>query len=267
MLLFVLGYWLFSKLVQGLQLILVRRFGVSDQLASVVRRWVMILLAIGLIIFVLNLARIPLTVFAFMGGALAIGVGFGTQTIIKNFISGIIILFERKIRVGDIIELGGMVGHVTAVDLRATTVRGFDGVEALVPNSNFLENQVVNWTYSNHQIRRELRIGVAYGADTRATEQLLLNAAVNHQNVLKSPAPEVFFEDFADSALMMVLVFWVELGPNLVARRVDSELRHTLYRQLAEAGIAIPYPQRDVHLDLALPLPVTVVAEMKGACI
>ncbi|MDD2743260.1 MAG: mechanosensitive ion channel [Rhodocyclaceae bacterium] len=266
MLLFVLGYWLFSKLVQGLQLILVRRFGVSDQLASVVRRWVMILLAIGLIIFVLNLARIPLTVFAFMGGALAIGVGFGTQTIIKNFISGIIILFERKIRVGDIIELGGMVGHVTAVDLRATTVRGFDGVEALVPNSNFLENQVVNWTYSNHQIRRELRIGVAYGADTRATEQLLLNAAVNHQNVLKSPAPEVFFEDFADSALMMVLVFWVELGPNLVARRVDSELRHIIYRQLAEAGIAIPYPQRDVHLDLALPLPVAIVAEGNGAC-
>lgn len=261
MLLFVLGYWLFSKLVQGLQSILVRRFGISEQLASVVRRWVMILLAIGLIVFVLNLARIPLTVFAFMGGALAIGVGFGTQTIIKNFISGIIILFERKIRVGDIIELGGMVGHVTTVDLRATTVRGFDGVEALVPNSSFLENQVVNWTYSNHQIRRELRIGIAYGADSRAAEQLLLKAAVDHQNTLKTPAPEVFFEDFADSALLLVLVFWVELGPNLVARRVDSDLRHTIYQRLAEAGIAIPYPQRDVHLDLALPLPVKVVAQ------
>ncbi len=264
LLLFVFGYWLFSKLVKGLQSILVRRFGVSDQLASVVRRWVMIMLAIGLIVFVLNLARIPLTVFAFMGGALAIGIGFGTQTIIKNFISGIIILFERKIRVGDIIELGGMVGHVTAVDLRATTVRGFDGVEALVPNSNFLENQVVNWTYSNQQIRRELRIGVAYGADTRATEQLLLNAAVNHQNILKTPAPEVFFEDFADSALLMVLVYWVELGPNLVARRVDSELRHTIYLRLSEAGIAIPFPQRDIHLDLALPLPVSVVTPGDG---
>jgi small-conductance mechanosensitive channel len=263
-LLFVLGYWLFSKLAQGLQRLLVRRFGINDQLATVIRRWVMIMLAVGLIVFVLNLARIPLTVFAFMGGALAIGVGFGTQTIIKNFISGIIILFERKIRVGDIIELGGMVGHVTAVDLRATTVRGFDGVEALVPNSNFLENQVVNWTYSNHQIRRELRIGVAYEADTRTTEQLLLNAALNHQNILKMPAPEVFFEDFADSALLMVLVYWVELGPNVVARRVDSELRHTINRQLAEAGIAIPYPQRDVHLDLSLPLPVSVVTQSVG---
>ena len=258
-LLFVLGYWLFSKVLQGMQIFLVRRFGISDQLASVIRRWVMILLAIGLIVFVLNLARIPLTVFAFMGGALAIGVGFGTQTIIKNFISGIIILFERKIRVGDIIELGGTIGHVTAVDMRATTVRGFDGVEALVPNSSFLETQVTNWTYSNQKIRRELRIGVAYGSDTRATEQLLLTAAADHPSTLKTPAPEVFFEDFAESALIMVLVYWVELGPKLAARNVDSDLRHTIYQQLSEAGIVIPYPQRHVHLNLTSPLPVTVV--------
>ncbi|MDN4016534.1 mechanosensitive ion channel domain-containing protein [Zwartia panacis] len=262
-LLFVLGYWLFSKVLQGLQIFLVRRFGISDQLASVIRRWVMILLAIGLIVFVLNLARIPLTVFAFMGGALAIGVGFGTQTIIKNFISGIIILFERKVRVGDIIELGGTIGHVTAVDMRATTIRGFDGVEALVPNSSFLETQVTNWTYSNQQIRRELRIGIAYGADTRVTEQLLLTAAANHPSTLKTPAPEVFFEDFADNALIMVLVYWVELGPKLAARSVDSDLRHAIYQQLTEAGIAIPYPQRDVHLNVTAPLPVSVSRQAK----
>lgn len=262
-LLFVLGYWLFSKVLQGLQIFLVRRFGISDQLASVIRRWVMILLAIGLIVFVLNLARIPLTVFAFMGGALAIGVGFGTQTIIKNFISGIIILFERKVRVGDIIELGGTIGHVTAVDMRATTIRGFDGVEALVPNSSFLETQVTNWTYSNQQIRRELRIGIAYGADTRVTEQLLLTAAADHPSTLKTPAPEVFFEDFADNALIMVLVYWVELGPKLAARSVDSDLRHAIYQQLTEAGIAIPYPQRDVHLNVTAPLPVSVSRQAK----
>ncbi len=263
LLLFVLGYWLFSKILEGLQIFLVRRFGISDQLASVIRRWVMIILAIGLIVFVLNLARIPLTVFAFMGGALAIGVGFGTQTIIKNFISGIIILFERKVRVGDIIELGGTIGHVTAVDMRATTIRGFDGVEALVPNSSFLETQVTNWTYSNQQIRRELRIGIAYGADTRVTEQLLLTAAANHPSTLKTPAPEVFFEDFADNALIMVLVYWVELGPKLAARSVDSDLRHAIYQQLTEAGIAIPYPQRDVHLNVTAPLPVSVSRQAK----
>lgn len=258
--LFVLGYWLFSRLAQLLQAVLINRFGINSQLASVIRRWLMIVLAVGLVVFILNLARIPLTVFAFMGGALAIGLGFGTQTIIKNFISGIIILFERKIRVGDIIQLGGMTGHVTAVDLRATTVRGFDGVEALIPNSSFLESQVVNWTYSNQQIRRELRIGIAYGSDARQGEALMLQAAAEHPRILKTPVSEVYFEDFADNALIMVLIYWVELGGGTVARRVDSDVRHTIYQRLAEAGIAIPFPQRDVHLDLTQPLPV-VLAE------
>lgn len=256
--LFIFGYWLFSRLASGLQHLLIRRFGITQQQAAAIRRWVMILFALGLILFILNLARIPLTVFAFMGGALAIGIGFGTQTIIKNFISGVIILFERKIRVGDIIELGGITGHVTGVDLRATTVRGFDGVEALVPNSSFLENQVINWTYSNQQIRRELRVGVAYGSDTRATEALLVCVALEHLQVLKQPAPEVYFEDFGDSALAMTLVFWIELGPGTVARRVDSELRHTLNRRLGELGIEIPFPQREVHIDVKYPIPVSL---------
>jgi small-conductance mechanosensitive channel len=254
LLLFLCGYWLFSRLVRKLQDVLVRRFGIDPQVAQVIRRWAMILLAAMLLIFVLNLARIPLTVFAFLGGALAIGVGFGTQTIIKNFISGIIILFERKIRVGDTIELQGMTGQVTAVDLRATTVRGFNGVEALVPNSSFLENQVINWTYSNQQIRREIRVGAAYGSDTRQAEALLLAEANRNPEVLREPPPEVFFDDFADSSLLLVLVYWVELGPSRMARRIDSELRHAIYRTLNAAGISIAFPQSDVHIDMREPL-------------
>ena len=264
LLLFVVGYWLFSLLSLSLQRVLIKRFGIDSHLAPVIRRWAMILLAIGLGVFILDLARIPLTVFAFMGGALAIGVGFGTQTIIKNFISGIIILFERKIRVGDIVEAGGVTGHVTAVDLRATTVRGFNGVEALVPNSNFLENQVVNWTYTSQKIRRELCIGIAYGSDAHAAEAILLDAAREHPRVLGLPAAEVYFEDFADSALLMVLVFWVELGPATDARRVASDLRHTIYERLADTGIAIPFPQQDVHLHLAKPWPGGAAATGQG---
>ncbi len=254
-LLFVFGYWLVAKLVQLLQRVLVARFGIEQHMSSVIRRWVMIFLAVALAVLILNLARIPLTAFTFAGGALAIGVGFGAQNIIKNVISGIIILLERKVRVGDIIEQGGMTGHVTAIDLRATTVRGFDGIEALVPNSSLLETQVINWTYSNHQIRRELKIGVAYGSDTRAAELVLQNAAISHPKVLEVPAPEVFFEDFADSSLLMVLIFWVELGPGVAARRIGSDLRHDIYQRLAEAGIDIPFPQHEVHLVVDQPLP------------
>jgi potassium efflux system protein len=184
LLLYVFTYWLCSLLSRQLERIMVRRFTVDEQLASVTRRWIMIAVSVVLlIVLVLNLARIPLTVFAFMGGALAIGVGFGTQTIIKNVISGIIILFERKVRVGDIIAIGGTTGYVTAVDLRASTVRSFDGVEALVPNSTFLENQVVNWTYSNSRIRREIRIGIAYGSPVRKAAEIIAACAEEHGQV------------------------------------------------------------------------------------
>ncbi len=259
LLLFILGYWLFSRLARRLQRVMVDRFGVNQQLASVIRRWVMISLGLVLLVFILNLARIPLTAFAFMGGALAIGVGFGTQTIIKNVISGIIILFERKIRVGDIIAIGGTTGHVTAVDLRASTVRSFDGVEALVPNSSFLENQVVNWTYSNSQIRREIRVGIAYGSPVHEAADIIAGCAEDHGQVLKDPPPAVFFEDFGDNALVMALVFWVELNASVPGRRIDSDLRFAIEKRLRTAGIAIPFPQRDIRLQVGDALPVQVV--------
>ncbi len=256
LLLFLLGYWLFARLSRRLQKVMVSRFGVDEQVASVIRRWAMIALAVVLVILILNLARIPLTVFAFMGGALAIGIGFGAQTIIKNVISGIIILFERKIRVGDMIALGGMTGHVVAVDLRASTVRGFDGVEALVPNSNFLENQVLNWTYSSPRQRREVRVGIAYGAAVHQAAEIIGGCARDHGQILKDPPPEVYFEDFGDNSLLLLLMYWVELGPDLNSRRVDSDIRFAVEKRLAAAGIPIPFPQRDVHLDVSRPLPV-----------
>ena len=259
LLLYVFAYWLCSMLSRRLERLMVTRFAVDQQLASVTRRWIMIAVSVVLIVLVLNLARIPLTVFAFMGGALAIGVGFGTQTIIKNVISGIIILFERKIRVGDIVAIGGTTGHVTAVDLRASTVRSFDGVEALVPNSSFLENQVVNWTYSNSQIRREIRIGIAYGSPVHEAADIIAGCAEDHGHVLKDPPPAVFFEDFGDNALIMALVFWVELNASLPGRRIDSDLRFAIEKRLRTAGIDIPFPQRDIRLKVADALPVQVV--------
>ena len=258
LLLFVLGYWALARLSRVAQRVLVTRFGIEAQLAQVIRRWLVILFTLGLVVFVLNLARIPLAVFAFLGGALAIGVGFGTQTIIKNLISGIIILFERKIRVGDIVNIGETTGNVVAVDLRATTISGFDGVEALVPNSTFLENTVTNWTYSSPSIRRELRIGVAYGSDTRLAASLLAQCAREHAHVLRDPIPEVFFEDYGDSALQFVLVYWVQLGLQVGPRRVDSDLRHAIGDRFAEAGIGVPFPQRDIRLEVNGPLPVQV---------
>jgi potassium-dependent mechanosensitive channel len=212
------------------------------------------------LLLVLKVARIPLTAFAFLGGALAIGVGFGAQNVIKNLISGVIILFERKIRVGDIVSVGGMSGTVLSVDLRATTVRGFDGIDAIVPNSTLLENQISNWSGGNPNLRRAIAVGVAYGSDVRKAAQLIGDCARAHASVLPDPAPEVLFEDFGSDALMLRLLYWIWLGGPRGGPTVDSDLRYAIDDALRAAGISIAFPQRDVHLDLTGPLRVELAA-------
>ena len=257
-LLFVFGYWLFARVSKRILKILVERGNVDAQVAIVTRRWLMITVSILLAISILNLARIPLTVFTFIGGALAIGVGFGTQTIIKNFISGIILLFERKVRVGDIIVIGDIIGTVSSVDLRATTVKAFDGVEALIPNSNVLETQIVNWTYSDSLLRREIRLRVKYGTSVRKAAQIMQNCAQEHGQVLKNPEPEVYLEEFAESSLNLTMIFWVDLSAGTNGRRVDSDLRFMIEKRMAAADL--PFPTREINLNAGHPLSVTLTA-------
>ena len=265
-LLFILGYWLFARISKRILKILVENGSVDAQVAVVTRRWLMISVAILLAIAVLNLARIPLTVFTFIGGALAIGVGFGTQTIIKNFISGIILLFERKVRVGDIIVIDDIIGTVSSVDLRATTVKAFDGVEALIPNSNVLENQIINWTYSDSLLRREIRLRVKYGTSVRKAAQIMLSCAQEHGQVIRTPEPEVYLEEFAESSLNLTMIFWVDLAAGTNGRRVDSDLRFMIEKRMSAAGL--PFPTREVNLNAGHPLSVMMAEagtpEMKG---
>lgn len=252
-LVFVVGYWLAAFFARRVERGMVAR-GFDARRVRNGRRWVLIAVAGLLALFTLNIARIPLTVFAFLGGALALGVGFGTQTIIRNFISGLILLAERRIQIGDIIEVDGVTGTVTAVDLRSSTVLGFDGVETAVPNATLLENKVTNWTHTDKRIRRAVRVGVRYGSSLREVADLLADCAKQHGVVLKDPPPQVIFEDFGADTQVFALYFWVELKPAVSAMQVASDLRHMIARRFAEAGIVIAYPQRDIHLDAAEPL-------------
>ncbi len=252
--LFGAGYWLTSRLVSRLVATLVARAYLSPQLGRVLRRWLTSILVLLVLLVVLRMARVPLTAFAFVGGALAIGVGFGAQNIIKNLISGVIILFERMVRVGDVVTIGGISGTITAIDLRATTVRGFDGIESIVPNSTLLENQLSNWSYGSPEIRRAITVGVAYGSDARRTADLVLACAHRHAQVLAEPAPEVFLDDFGADSLVFRLLYWVRLGGTRSGPAVDSDIRFDIEATLREAGIAIAFPQRDVHLDAVAPL-------------
>ncbi|MGZ9066625.1 MAG: mechanosensitive ion channel domain-containing protein [Burkholderiales bacterium] len=259
-LLFLIGLRLMIFLSARMERLLVRRFSVGEQQAKTLRRWANVLGVLALLMITLNLARIPLTVFAFAGGALAIGIGFGMQTLIKNLISGMIVLVERHVRVGDIIEVEGVTGRVTAVDIRSSTVRGFDGVESMIPNSSLLEQKVTNWTLTNAHLRRVLKVGVAYGSPVRTVERILEECAGRHAVVLKDPAPRVIFEDFGDSALVFALYFWIDLTPSTNALQVLSDLRFMIDKELREAEIVVAFPQRDIHLDTTHPIKIEVVS-------
>ena len=263
LLLFVIGYWLAARLVRFVERRAVAA-GRDAARAKTIRRWALAVVAVGLLLLTLNVVRIPITVFAFLGGALAIGVGFGTQTIIRNFISGMILLMERRVQVGDTIEIDGVTGTVTSVDLRSTTVAGADGLETIVPNSMLLEHKVTNWTLTSRSVRRSVSVGVAYGTPMRQAAELIEATAKRHGNVLADPAPFVVFEDFGDSAQVLTLYFWVELRPQVSALRVASDLRFMLEKQLAEAGISIAFPQRELRVDTSRALRVEVAAAPSG---
>jgi small-conductance mechanosensitive channel len=202
----------------------------------------------------LSLLGIPLTVFAFATGAIAVGIGFGAQNIINNFISGWILMAERPLRIGDFIEIDGGMGEVERVGTRSTLIKRTDGVHLLVPNSKLLENTVVNWTLIDQNVRTSVRVGVAYGSDYRLVEKLIFDA-VRHQPDVLSDAPlEVIFEDFGDSALIFDSFFWCDVKGDKTLRKIRSEIRFRIGDLFKEHNIEIAFPQQDVHLYSSKPL-------------
>ena len=197
----------------------------------------------------LDLLNVPLTAFAFVSGAVAIGVGFGAQNIINNFISGWILMWERPIRIGDFLEIGETRGTVEAINTRSTRIRRVDGVHLLVPNSHLLENSVVNWTLVDRLARSVIRVGVAYGSPVERVAALIEQAAVEHEAVLPEPRPAVYFEDFGDNALIFELYYWINATAERDLRRIRSDLRFRISKMFTEEDIVIAFPQRDVHID------------------
>jgi small-conductance mechanosensitive channel len=215
-----------------------------------------IFLMVGLTI--MGVLGIPTTAFAFATGAIAIGIGFGAQNIINNFISGWILIAERPIRVDDIIEIDGFFGVVKNVGTRSTLVQRSDGVHILVPNSKLLENTVINWTLINGLIRSQVRVGVAYGSNPEQVLAILEKCVVDRSEVLAEPKPEFVFEDFGDNALIFDTYFWCDVHGEKTLRAVRSDIRLSISQAFEQAGIVIAFPQRDLHLYTSKPLDVQV---------
>ena len=253
------GTWIARHLMRPIRWVIMKAFKKDESAAQQVSKVLFLLLFIGVIVFSLVSVNIPLAVFAFFGGALAIGIGFGAQHLINNFISGLILLFDRSIKVGDIVEIDGEGGMVTSIGMRSSLIKRFDGVELLVPNSQFLQQKVTNRTLTDKRMRYSISVGVAYGTDTQKASKLILKAVEDHGLVLKDPAPVVLFEQFADNSLTFSVYFWLFLEPDRDNRIILSDIRHHITTLLDKAGIVISFPQRDVHLDTTQPLEIKVV--------
>ena len=195
--------------------------------------------------------------------ALGVGIGFGLQEIVANFISGIIILFERPIRVGDVVTIGTTDGVVTRIRIRATTIRDFDRKELLVPNKEFISGRLLNWSLSDPVIRLLLPVGIAYGSDVQGAMNLMLQAAHDNSLILDDPKPVVTFDSFGDNALLLTLRCFIGSVDNRVPAK--SALHQVIDQLFREAEISMAFPQRDVHLDASKPLAIRVVREEGGA--
>ena len=230
-------------IVEGLLLRSQVELGVRHAVGNIVR---MVFLALGLII-ILQTTGINLSSLTVLFGALGIGVGFGLQGVTNNFVSGIILLLERPIKVGDRIEVGNVNGDVINISPRATTIVTNDNIAIIVPNADFISSKVVNWSYTNRNVRFNFPVGVSYGSDPEQVRSVLLEVARAHHGVLKEPGPSVLFDSFGDSALNFVLRVWTR-DFSTVPGVLRSELYFSISRAFKEQGIEIPFPQRDLHI-------------------
>jgi len=183
---------------------------------------------------------------AIIAGALGVGIGFGLQAIVNNFVCGLILLFERPIKVGDYIQLGEQWGEIKKIGLRSTIVRTFDNSEIVVPTSDLVSNQVTNWTLSDRKSRITIPVGVAYGSDVTLVMRTLLESVKDNPLVLKIPDPQVVFSGFGESSLDFRLMVWItDVDSRL---RAQTEILQEIDRRFRELGIESPFPQRDLHL-------------------
>jgi small-conductance mechanosensitive channel len=209
---------------------------------------------VGLVVGLQSLG-LNLTSIAFLGGAVGIGVGVGLQPVVNNFVSGLILLVERPIKVGDRIEIAELAGDVVKIAARSTWVRTNDNVVIIVPNSEFTTQRVTNWTANDRRVRVSLPVGTSYSSDPEQVRKLLLAAAREHADVLSDPAPDVVFTGFGDSSLNFDLRIWTT-GQLRTPQILRSDLYFAVFRIFKEQGIEIPFPQRDLHLrSVSMPIP------------
>ncbi|OVE75929.1 hypothetical protein BVX98_06735 [bacterium F11] len=241
--------WLLQRVLSAR---LSKMIGLNEGVSYALRRIIHYTILVFGFIFATQTIGLNLASLAFVMGFLSVGIGFGLQNITSNFVSGLILLLERPISVGEFVTVeeadGPVMGVVEKINMRSTLVKTFDNVAVMVPNSKFIENQVTNWSHGDPKVRLQVPIGVAYGSDVEKVKQVLLEVADKHPLVLKDPAPYVFFLEFGDSSLNFKLYAWLK-QPD-IRLKARSELNFAIDKAFRENDITIPFPQRDLHVKM-----------------
>lgn len=246
--LMLLGTWAVQRILIPLILWLsTRRTGMDETSRRSLSRILFFIAVVGIFLGALRIVGIPLAAFAFLGGTLAIAIGFGAQNLFKNLISGILLTIKRPFRIGNIIEVGDINGVVSDIGFSVTIIRTFDEKEVIIPNSDLLEKQVVNWSLSDALLRYSVSVGVEYDTPAERVRKALLDAAASYPMALKSPEPWVCFDAFGDSSLDFTLYFWINLR-QIARLRAGSEMRMLIQKKFREEGIPMAYPHMDVTL-------------------
>jgi small-conductance mechanosensitive channel len=240
-------FFLFAKMLQKLVVNqIVRKSPKQKESVLTIAKFIYYFVVFVGFLVILQANGIDLTALTLLTSALGIGIGFGLQAITNNLISGILILFERPIKIGDRIEVGEISGNIVAISLRATTITTNDNISVIIPNSEFITSRVTNWTLNDRNVRFNFKVGVAYSSDPQIVKRLLIKVAEENTGVLKSPAPDVLLDSFGDSSINFLLRVWTNdysSKPNVL----KSELYYEIYETFKNNKIEIPFPQLDLH--------------------
>ena len=250
--LMLVGYSLSHKAAREVDRRLLGRLSLEESLRYTFQRLIFYVFFCFVSLFTLRTLNVPITIFTVVGGALAVGIGFGSQNLVNNFISGILVMVERPIRMGDFIEIEGVGGSVVNIGIRSTTVQTPNNAAIIIPNTSLIEKNLTNWSFS-HTVGDTVRVGVGYGSDTQLVKQICLQAVEQVEDILDPANTVVMFADFGDNALIFDIAYNISATRYPTRRKIQSEVRFKLNELFAKNKISLPFPQRDIHIVDAPP--------------
>jgi len=255
-------FWVATKLATFSERKIENLSNITPSIKVLITKLLKFIIFTAVILLTMSSIGIDLTAFAVVGGAVGVGIGFGLQKVVSNFISGIIILLDKSVKPGDIIEIENVYGQIKSIGLRYISVLTLDGKEYIIPNEDLITKKVINWSYSNNLVRANVKVGVSYNSDVEQALNLLEKSVENIERILKNPPPKIFLQEFGDSSINLEIKFWIK-DPENGIQNITSKVNKNIWQLFKENDIEIPFPQQDLHLKSVSPQIENIINENK----